>query len=331
MASRVSARTLSVPAARRQGAYVGEMQRRRLLTAMRDLLANDGLDGVTVGAVCDRARVSRRTFYDLFADREACTLAVFEESIEQIRQRVLPVVRGEERWREQIRTGLQALLAVFDEQPALARLCVIETLKAGPTVLQRRREVIDALIVLIAQGRGEARSASEPPALTAESTVGGVLAVIHARLLDPDPEPLTTLTGPLMGMIVHPYLGPAASKRESERAADPSSAPARTTAPNNGGHSNGTDPFRDLRVRITYRTALVLTVIAEHPGVNNRQISDHADVPDQGQISKLLRRLQNAGLIEDQPGGRGKGEAYAWQLTQRGRAVHGALAGARGA
>jgi AcrR family transcriptional regulator len=322
----------------REGAHVVEMQRRRLLLAMEELVGEDGgLADATVGAVCKRSRVSRRTFYDLFDDRDDCFLAAFEHTLEQIARSVLPAYEGEGRWRERIRASLEALLVAFDEQPQLARLCVVETLKGGPAVLARRRELLDALAAVVDESRREARAGTGPPPLTAESVVGGVLAVIHARLLtcvppamggprtgDPDHGQLAELAPALTGMIVLPYLGHAASQRELERPA---------TTHHDTKHANGAarpiripaDPFRDMQIRVTYRTARVLAVIATHPGASNRQVGDEAGASDQGQVSKLLKRLEQAGIIENKGPGRETGEPNAWRLTTQGEAIHAAL------
>jgi hypothetical protein len=48
---------------------------------------------------------------------------------------------------------------------------------------------------------------------------------------------------------------------------------------------------------------------------------DAAGVSDQGQISKLLLRLQNLGLICNSGDGPAKGEPNAWQLTSKGQEV----------
>ncbi len=301
------------------------MQRRRLLLAMQELAGEEGLERVSVGRVCKRSRVSRRTFYDLFDDRDTCFLAAFEQALERLGERVLPAYERPARWHERIRAGLEALLDTLDEQPRLARLCVIETLKGGPAVLARRRELLDALAATVDGGRGEARAGSGPPALTAESTVGGALAVIHTRLLDPGSEPLTQLVPSLTGMIVFPYLGPAASKRELERPAAAENRSGRRAPVSDELKHAGVDPFRDLPLRFTYRTARVLGTIAARPGASNRQIGEHAGISDQGQISKLLKRLERAGLLENGGPGRESGEPNVWRLTARGQAIETAL------
>jgi AcrR family transcriptional regulator/DNA-binding MarR family transcriptional regulator len=337
--------------AKRQGGHVAEMQRHRLLLALVEVVAEHGLGGAGVGRVCKRAGVSRRTFYDLFEDREACFLATFELVVGRLTERVVPAYLCEDRvpegassgvrtsWHERMRRALTVLLECFDEEPGLARLCLIETLKGGPEVLECRRRVLDTLARAVDEGRGEAKGAEAPP-LTAEGTVGGAIAVIHTRLLEcyarsqgasqipprgraqtdeSELSQLVELVKPLMSMIVHPYLGPAASRRELDR-----SAPFGAAVPpslNSHVQAPASDPFKDLPIRITFRTARVLDTIGSQPGASNREVGAAAGVADQGQMSKLLRRLEKAGLIDNRGEGQSKGEANAWQLTARGRGV----------
>jgi DNA-binding MarR family transcriptional regulator len=113
-------------------------------------------------------------------------------------------------------------------------------------------------------------------------------------------------------MIVLPYLGPAAARKELER---PTPKRTRKTA------SRSANPLKDLEMRLTYRTVRVLMAIGEHPGVSNRRIADAASVSDQGQISKLLARLDHLGLIENSGFGQAKGESNSWLLTKRGQEI----------
>jgi AcrR family transcriptional regulator len=316
------------------------MQRRRLLLAFAEVLAEHGLEDAGVGRVCKRAGVSRRTFYDLFDDREACFVAVLDAAIERLSQSVLPAYAHEGRWRERVRGALAALLAFFDGEPALARACLIETLKAGPAVIERRRRVLDALTVAVDEGRSESKDGAGPPPLTAQSTVGGAVSVIYARVLACPPpamggprtshrgrqagedslRPLGDLLNPLMSMIVHPYLGSAAARRELDRP-----VPQTAHASNGDAPRCVQDPFKDLPIRITFRTARVLATIAAQTDASNREIGDAAGVADQGQISKLLRRLAGYGLIENHGEGHTKGEPNAWRLTERGHAIQRAI------
>jgi AcrR family transcriptional regulator len=301
----------------RQGAHVVEMQRRRLLLALVEVVGEGGLEAGSVGSICKRAGVSRRTLYELFEDREACLLAAFDAAVERIAGSVLPAYERERKWRARIRAGLAVLLEHFDAEPGIARLCVVEAPRAGHGVIERRRRVLDVLATVIDGGRGESKQGDALSPLAAQGVVGGALAVIHARLLEGGERSLIELVNPLMSMIVHPYLGPAAARRELEAPA-PKAPIAATRA---------ADPFKGLSIRFTYRTALVLSTIATDPGASNRHIADTSGITDEGQTSRLLRRLHQAGLIENQSHGQPKGEPNAWTLTQHGQAVQTALAG----
>jgi hypothetical protein len=71
-------------------------------------------------------------------------------------------------------------------------------------------------------------------------------------------------------------------------------------------------------VRVTYLTARVLEYLAKHPHASNRAIAEYADVLDEGQMSKLLVRIQRLGLIENSGRVPIKGAPNAWTLTRRG-------------
>jgi AcrR family transcriptional regulator len=292
---------------------VSEIQRQRLLAAMADVSAEHTAGAVTVAHIVAASGVSRRTFYELFSDREECMLAALDQAIERATDAVLPAYGSAgPRWRERIRAGLSALLAFFDEEPTVARLCVVESLGAGPRALERRTRVVRVLIAAIDEGRGEARSGKEAPPLTAEGVVGAVLAVLHARLTAAQRQPLYPLVPQLMSTIVHPYLGQSASEKELHRPAPQIQTKTRTRTK---------DPLDGLDMRLTYRTVRVLLAIAEHPRASNRAVAAAADIADQGQISKLLSRLQSLGLIRNEGEGQPRGGPNAWALTARGEEV----------
>ena len=318
----------------RQGGHVAEMQRRRLLLAFGEVASTSGLETATVGRVCEQAAVSRRTFYELFSDREDCLLAAFDQAVERFARQVRPVFKAKGSWQERIRSSLSVLLEQLDGEPDVARLCIVEAPRAGHELLERRRDVLQVLATAVDDGRAQTNAKAGPPPLTAQGVVGGVLSVIHARLIEssssstagslgnghakPDGTGvLVGLTNPLMAMIVHPYLGPIPAQKELERPA-PSAPPS--------SPRSGADPFKGLPIRFTYRTARVLDTIASEPGASNRHIADASGIADEGQMSRLLRRLEGCELIENQGEGHVKGEPNAWTLTERGQAIQAAIA-----
>jgi AcrR family transcriptional regulator len=124
------------------GSEVNDFQRVRIVRAMVEVSAEVGYMGASLALVVTRARMSRRTFYELFEDRQDCFLAAFEWGVAQARAAIAAAAPTGRSWRERTRLGLAALLRLFDSEPALARVCVVESLGAGERVLRRRAETL---------------------------------------------------------------------------------------------------------------------------------------------------------------------------------------------
>jgi AcrR family transcriptional regulator len=301
---------------------------------MAEEVAMRGASSVTVARVIARAGVSRRLFYELFADIEDCFLATFDWGVEQARLLAVDAYAAEKDWREGIRAGLSALLRLFDERPLIAQLCIVHAAGGGPRVLERRSQVIGELCEVVDRGRAIDSSATSsgrvPGSVVAEGVVGAVLAVLYTRLLargasatgagEPSGEesPLIELHGELMSLIVLPYLGGKVAGNELRRPAPSPRPQAASIAPELAGRSSRERPG----ARMTYRTVRVLMVIADLPGGSNREVAERAGIVDQGQISKLLTRLEYQGLIvnrdADSPA---RGTPNSWWLTERGEAL----------
>ncbi len=313
---------------------VSAIQRSRMLLALVEVAAERGVGQASVAHVVARAGVSRRTFYELFEDREDCFLAAFDHAFGRATEMVVPAYEAGRGWRERIRAGLTALLRFLDEEPGLGGLLVVDSLSAGPRALEYREGVIEALIAAVDLGRLEGKAAGARPPLTAEGVVGAVFSVVHARMLKRRAaagagsrrggEPaFLGLLNQLMGMIVMPYLGTAAAKRELARPAPKVRAVQHVTV----------DPLRELDMRLTYRTIRVLAAVAGSPGASNRQIADTAGVADQGQISKLLTRSAAPRFDRQRGGGARQGRAQlvdAHAHRRRGRAGDQGRDGQRG-
>jgi AcrR family transcriptional regulator len=295
----------------RQRGQPAEFQRVRILLAMVTVACEHGVQAATVAHVVAQAGVSRKTFYEFFKDRDDCLSQSLERAVGLVSERTRAAYDAGRAWPERVRAALRVILEFLDADQALARLLVIESAAAGPAILARRREMLGHLAELVDDGNRVTRR--EPLPLAAEAAVGGVFEVIHARLLKPNPGALAELLGQLMSFIVLPYLGTAAAARELSRAAT-------TASPRRNRPMREHDLIEGLPIRLTYRTVIVIAVIAAEPGLSNMQISMHAGVTDQGQMSKLLARLARAGLIENSGAGQ-NGAPNAWRLTDLGESV----------
>ena len=194
----------------------------------------------------------------------------------------------------------------------------MKALGGGPKVLEQREEILARLARVIDEGREASARGGQCTALTAEGLVGAAFAIVHTRLLRSRPAPLTDLVGGLTSLIVLPYLGAAAARREQTQ-----STPTRALAASGSRAllQAERDPLQGIPMRLTYRTARVLECIAEQPGASNRAVAEHAGITDQGQVSKLLARLERLTLITNNGHGHAKGEPNAWKLTPLGQQV----------
>ncbi len=299
--------------------HVEEIQRSRVLAAAAGVIDEVGYEQSTVQRIAARARVSRRTFYELFENRDACLVALLEEVVQRVEQELEAAGVEGLAWRERVRAGLWVILSFLDSELTLARICVVQALHGGPVAMERRERILARLAAVLDEGRREGSRGEGCTLVTAEGLVGGAFGVIYARLRSGDRRPLTELLDELMGMIALQYLGARAARREQQRPAPPALRPASSNLGQDA--EDEPDPLGDVPMRLTYRTARVLECIADLPLASNRTIADRAGIVDPGQISKLLRRLERLGLVVNVGGGHQSGEPNAWELTPLGRQV----------
>ena len=108
---------------------VAEIQRNRLLAGALDAIEEHGYAQMTVAQITRRSRVSRRTFYETFENREACLLALLDDALASIEAELAAANLGGLAWRERVRGGLWAILMLLrPRRPALARVLVDQSL-----------------------------------------------------------------------------------------------------------------------------------------------------------------------------------------------------------
>jgi AcrR family transcriptional regulator len=288
-----------------------ETPRVRMLAAAEQLVCARGADQLTVTAVTVAARVSRTTFYGTFADREDCLLGVFDEVADRIRAAMLAAYARESSWLAGIRASLCELLVLLDAEPKLARFLIVGGVSGDSARVVRRRRVLEDLARSLEADSPNiaAREAAVP--FGSEALVSGAASIVHSRLVEEPVPALGDLAGPLMAMLVLPFVGEGVARSElARRSASAGGAP---TAPRSRGPAS-----RVSAVRVTARTARVLSVIARSPGISNRSVAKLAGDIDEGQISRLLARLSTVGLIANTRPGYHRGGCNAWRLTGAG-------------
>jgi AcrR family transcriptional regulator len=273
------------------------------LQATRDQACSQGYQALSVTGLISAAGVSSKTFYEMFSGVDDCFIAVYDEAIAEVEGVMRPAYMRPGSWAERVRAGLEALLLLLEGERELAGLIFVEASKARDVLAGRRTRLVEMLRLVLDSGRSGECAHAIPP-LTDELVVEGALAIIRTRIASE--QCVRVLLDDLMRAITYAYLGPAAAEAQLKRLRPTGPAPGAVTLER-----------PEARIRVTYRTLRVLTALAERPGSTNKQIAEAAEITDAGQISKLLRRLAEQRLIENEGPSR-NGAPKSWRLTEQG-------------
>lgn len=189
--------------------YVQQSQRARLLGGAIRVAGTRGYSGMTVTAVITHAGVSRKTFYDFFADRESC----FVEALEIVLDRGLAGARrayeSADTWPEQLRAAFSWTLSSLAAFPDEARIVFVEALAAGPEALARRDAARAEYATFVEPGFTAAGRRQALPLLLPEAIVGGLGEVVSARIRDGQTAQLPQLLPECLYCALAPFVGPA--------------------------------------------------------------------------------------------------------------------------
>lgn len=134
-------------------------QRDRMLAAMAVALEEHGYAQTTVAQVLKGAGVSRRTFYEQFADKDDCLLAAYEEAEGRVWAAAAEAAAGSDPWQQRVRAALGAVLDLFAVEPATARLFTLEARAALPQIATRQRQSLDRAAAALRAGNRRAGAA----------------------------------------------------------------------------------------------------------------------------------------------------------------------------
>lgn len=119
----------------------GGATRDRLMEGLSAAIAEKGYAATTIADIVRHARVSKRTFYESFADKEACFLGSYQAASERTLLAIASAVDPARAPEEQIQAAARAYFRLLEENPALTRTFMLEIHAAGPRALELRREI----------------------------------------------------------------------------------------------------------------------------------------------------------------------------------------------
>ncbi|GAB3858255.1 TetR/AcrR family transcriptional regulator [Dactylosporangium cerinum] len=158
----------------------GAEVREALTGGLAAAIADKGYAATTIADVVMHARVSKRTFYEHFTDKEACLMALYEQGCDYL----LAVVRSaatdskSTSWKAMVNHGVTAYLTALEGMPAVTRTLLVEIQAAGPKAYrlrqQMQRRFADTLVEVVDAARAADPAIPELSQLLAIALVGGV-------------------------------------------------------------------------------------------------------------------------------------------------------------
>jgi AcrR family transcriptional regulator len=247
-------------------------QRSRIHGAMVEAVAANGYAGTSVRQVVELAGVSRRSFYEQFANKEECFLATYDliaaRGVERVRN---AYSASEGTLEERMRTGFRALAEGVVSNWKGARLAIVEAQTVGPAGLARLRATTAALERMLAASFAGEPHTRPPSTAIVRAILGGSHWVLSRCLREGDESELPHLAEEMLRFTL--LLGSG----ESER------MPAGAVEASADGAAGERDPelegaaARDDRARLMHE-ALRLALLDDHREVSAPRIAAEADV-----------------------------------------------------
>jgi AcrR family transcriptional regulator len=195
--------------------FVLSHQRERLLVAATEALDQVGYPALTIEKVIKRARVSRKSFYDIFSGKYECVRAAYDAAFDQLFAAIGDACREHREWPQGVMAAVGAALDFAAADPTRARLLLVHTLSAEPRLAEHALDSQQRLAGLLREGRRFTPPGAPPLEVTELALIGASTAVLAAVLMAEGPgQPggLGELKPELGQILLTPYLGPEAAR-----------------------------------------------------------------------------------------------------------------------
>jgi AcrR family transcriptional regulator len=191
------------------------MQRARLLRAAAAEFAQRGYAGASSESISRRAGMSKATFYEHFANKEDCILALFDTAAQTVGEAMAQAAQGAGRTdaRQRMQAGTRAFLTVLTEHRDYAQTLLVEIIGAGPRAAQRRDQILQGFAeVLDAENAAAARRGLIPRFASphdAYAIVGAIAELVSRQVRLGEPSDVLEL-GPVIDRLITGVLSASA-------------------------------------------------------------------------------------------------------------------------
>ena len=160
------------------GTRTADEVREALTGGLAAAIADKGYAATTIADVVMHARVSKRTFYEHFTDKEACLMALYEQGCVHLLAVVRSAATRSGSWKSMVNDGVSAYLNALESMPAVTRTLLVEIQAAGPKAYrlrqQMQRRFADTLVEVVDAARAADPAIPKLSQLLAIALVGGV-------------------------------------------------------------------------------------------------------------------------------------------------------------
>jgi AcrR family transcriptional regulator len=133
------------------------VQRDRLLRAAALEFAEHGYAGTGSDLISRRAGMSKATFYEHFANKEECILALFDLAARTVQEAMAKAAHdAPSDAHERMKAGTRAFLAALSEHPEFAQTLLVEIIGAGPEAVRHRDAILRAFADVLDAENAEA-------------------------------------------------------------------------------------------------------------------------------------------------------------------------------
>ncbi len=206
---------------------VADDQRRRILAALPEVVAEHGYEGTTVSYIVARAGIARGAFYKQFRNKRDCFAAAHESAQERLLGVLTLPCYARAGLGERVSGSLGAALDLLASDLALARLLAVEAPAAGGEIARRHHEWLRRYGSLLRLASVDAPDTAAPDRSVEPVIVGGIASRIAGEVLDERAECLRDLAPGLVAYVLAFYPQPQGeSARSAADAAPAASAPA---------------------------------------------------------------------------------------------------------
>jgi AcrR family transcriptional regulator len=175
---------------------------------MIDAIGENGYHATRVADVTARAGVSSRTFYEVFANKEECFLTTYDQIAAAVLRRLEQAYRDADGWPAAPEAAIRALFEAAIANPAAARLSLLEVNAVGPAGIERREASVAHYEDFIRDALKRDADQEPIPDAVLKAVVGGLIRVLHSRVLGGQRAKLLALVPDLVAWATSYYPTP---------------------------------------------------------------------------------------------------------------------------